>query len=337
MAARPATVGLDGHAPVAAPVLSAGVVFGLSGQVPHDKWVGRLEERGQDFRSAAAPVTFPNEFGDPRKNAKTLVLYDSTGAFAQEAEGYGITAANLATHFGTVNAIKAVDYTSHLMDGFDAVIYVGSTYDEPLPAAFLRDVVRGTTPVVWAGMNVWQLAGDTGSNEAQRFQDKYGWRADASPLTSDNKVVAVEYKHHLLDRDWRNTDEILVPNLVDKDKVKVLAKAICGEPSHPVRCRGLGSDSATSMPWAIRSANLTYVGEVPFDYVAEQDRYLIFADLLYGPSSPGHEASPAGRREAGGRRPIGGPRPADPGSRLLARGRSAIPGGRHPDLRGTAR
>ena len=38
------------------------------------------------------------------------------------------------------------------------------------------------------------------------------------------------------------------------------------------------------MPWAIRSGNLTYLGEIPFSYVGHGDRYLAAADgqLLVG-------------------------------------------------------
>jgi uncharacterized protein YdaL len=39
-------------------------------------------------------------------------------------------------------------------------------------------------------------------------------------------------------------------------------------------------------PWAIRSANLTYVGEIPLSYIGEHDRYLAYADLLFPALAP---------------------------------------------------
>jgi uncharacterized protein YdaL len=40
------------------------------------------------------------------------------------------------------------------------------------------------------------------------------------------------------------------------------------------------------VPWAISSANLTYVGEIPFSYINETDRYLVYSDLLFGVLAP---------------------------------------------------
>jgi len=37
----------------------------------------------------------------------------------------------------------------------------------------------------------------------------------------------------------------------------------------------------TTFPWAVRSGNVTYIGEIPFAYMTEGDRYLIFCDLLF--------------------------------------------------------
>lgn len=267
------------------PIVSAAVVFGLAGVIPEDEWIGKLEQRPDGFVPAGEQVAFSPRFGGTG-DAETLVLYDSTGPFAAEGESHGIAAANLATHFGQVETRTVVDYTAGLMDDFDAVIYVGSTYDEPLPTSFLGDVLRGETPVIWAGLNLWQLAGEEDSTEEDQFVEAYGWRAHPSMLTDKNEVLAVEYKGKLLERDPRNSQEIFVPDLVD-DRVQILASAVCGpDPLQPQACVGPGWEGGTSMHWAVRSANLTYVGEIPFAYVYEADRYLIFADLLYHPLAP---------------------------------------------------
>ena len=71
-------------------------------------------------------------------------------------------AGNLATHFGTVTAEPVVDYVQGQVNDYTATIYLGSTYNEPLPSSFLNDVLSTTHPVIWAGDNVWQLSGDAG-------------------------------------------------------------------------------------------------------------------------------------------------------------------------------
>ncbi len=52
-----------------------------------------------------------------------------------------------------------------------------------------------------------------------------------------------------------------------------------------VLARAVRADGS-SFPWAVRSRNVTYVGEVPFTYTSETDRVLIFADLLFDALAP---------------------------------------------------
>src|SRR5438128_12281286 len=42
----------------------------------------------------------------------------------------------------------------------------------------------------------------------------------------------------------------------------------------------------STFPWALRSRNLTYVGENPLVYISEGDRYLAFCDLLFDALAP---------------------------------------------------
>src|SRR5258706_16401883 len=57
----------------------------------------------------------------------------------------------------------------------------------------------------------------------------------------------------------------------------------------PARARSLADavrPDGTTFPWAIRSGQLIYVGEIPFAYVSHDDRYLAFADLMFGALAP---------------------------------------------------
>jgi uncharacterized protein YdaL len=58
------------------------------------------------------------------------------------------------------------------------------------------------------------------------------------------------------------------------------------DPAHArVLAEAVRPDGST-FPWAVRSRNLTYVGEVPFRYTSETDRVLVFADLLFDALAP---------------------------------------------------
>src|SRR5690348_15235372 len=128
----------------------------------------------------------------------TLVLYDTTGNWGWLGELYGIMAANLASHFGSWTAQPVVSYSASQISQFSAVIYVGSTYGEPLPSAFLSDVLAyKTIPVIWVYDNIWQLVAFT-----PNFAATYGW--EWSGFDTSN-VAQVNYKGQQLSRYTSNS------------------------------------------------------------------------------------------------------------------------------------
>lgn len=210
----------------------------------------------------------------PRSGSSTLVLFDTGSEYGWLGELYAQGAGNLATHFGRVTAMPVVDYRAGQMGKYDAVVYLGSTYNEALPEAFIADVNAGSVPVLWAGFNIWQLAGADGSPGDAAFIEKYGWDVTSSFLSS-SPVTTVSYKGTDLRRHSANAG-LLAPRITDPARVSVVAKAVCGE-----SCDETSHAVDGAFPWAVRSANLTYIGEIPLAYMGENDRYLAFADLLY--------------------------------------------------------
>ena len=221
----------------------------------------RLPPTAAPAKSFPVSATLPKEWS-PRR--KTLVLYDRGGPWGWIGELNAIMAANLVSHFGRWSAKPVQEYRAGDLVRSTAVVYLGSTYDERLPAGFLRDVLAGRRPVLWAGANIWQL-----QRQAHDFGGRYGWipdRLDRSP------VEEVSYKGRVLTRSAANEGGIMKPAFVLRSRATVLARAV----------RRDGS----SFPWAIRSRNLTYVGELPFPYASETDRVLAFADLLFDALAP---------------------------------------------------
>jgi uncharacterized protein YdaL len=180
-------------------------------------------------------------------------------------------AANLASHFGPWTAMPVVSYTSGLMKQYTAAIYIGSTYGEPIPNAFLDDVFGTTTPVIWAYDNVWQLTA-----RYPNFQSVYGWNWSGFDYSS---VAEVDYKGQQLKRYAANAAGIMNYPAVNAN-VTVLANCVRSD--------------GTTFPWALRSASpqgglgsLTYIGENPLAYLTEGDRYLAFCDFLFDALAPG--------------------------------------------------
>ncbi|HEX6121999.1 MAG TPA: DUF2334 domain-containing protein, partial [Ktedonobacterales bacterium] len=219
--------------------------------------------------------------------ATTLVLYDTTNTYGWLGELYAIGGGNLATHFGTVTAEPVVNYVAGQMASYTATIYIGSTYNEPLPLAFLNDALATTRPLVWAASNIWQLSGTPGSAANQAFQAKYGWDPSTSYFDTTDTPTTISYKSQTFSRNAANGANVLAPHITNAAGVTTLASAACtNSAGAPVTCAPIAQTSGTSFPWALRSATLTYVGEVPFSYMGETDRYLIFADLLFSADAP---------------------------------------------------
>jgi len=198
----------------------------------------------------------------------TLVVYDTTGDYGWLGELYAQAAANLASHFGPWKAEPVSAYQPGQISQYTATIYLGSTYDEPLPAAFLDDVYNATHPVIWVYDNIWQLA----NRYSTTFQAKYGWMWSQFDTSS---VSHVTYKGTTLTRDGvHNGGGIMSYSALDTTKATVLAQAV------------RDADGST-FPWALHSGTLTYIGENPFVYTGETDRVHVFEDVLFDALNPG--------------------------------------------------
>ncbi|MGB5952665.1 MAG: polysaccharide deacetylase family protein [Ornithinimicrobium sp.] len=196
----------------------------------------------------------------------TLVLYDTAGTATQkgDAETDAIVSGNLATHFGQVEALPMAEYTAAMMRSYDAVVYVSSNEAQRIPRSFYDDMIGGSTPVLWAGANIAEFDSGDAALTA-RFQANYGWDPASSVDTGEEAVSEVRYGGQALTRQAEGAPSVLVPEITSPEQVEVLATM----------------PDVDERPWAIRSDNLTFIGEVPLSYVDESDRYLAFADMFY--------------------------------------------------------
>jgi hypothetical protein len=88
-----------------------------------------------------------------------------------------------------------------------------------------------------------------------------------APRVAD--VVAVRYNGRDFPRDLRAPPQIA---MLDASRGEVLATAIAA--------------GGLEVPWAVRSGNLVQIAENPFVHAHEDDRTLVFADLLFGLLAP---------------------------------------------------
>jgi uncharacterized protein YdaL len=224
--------------------------------------------------AAAVPAGASGKAAPGGGTARTLVLYDSTGQWGWLGEVYGEQTANLVSHYGAWSAHPVSTYQPGELANYSAVVYLGSTYDEPIPVSFLDDVLGTTKQVVWMYDNIWQLT----ARKAD-FAAAYGFQWKQFDTAS---VSEVRYRGTSLTRDPINAGGIMDHVITDPTKAVSVGEAV--------------RPDGTTFPWAVRSANLTYVGEIPFSYVTHDDRYLAFADLLTETLAPQTLAGPVATR-----------------------------------------
>jgi uncharacterized protein YdaL len=223
------------------------------------------------------------DLGGRTANAATgqaLVLYDGTGPWAWLGNVHSKLLANLLGRFlpagqsinGTARKTVA-EYTAGEIESYDAIFYLGHTYDNPLPAAFKADVMATGKPVLWFNYNIWQMAwGETGTAFSQRF----GFTFSGLAGSSENPYNAVRYKGISYGKNPMDP-QIGVTMVTDPQKAQVLATAVDG--------------AGQEVPYIVRGGNLWYVGDLPFTYMAEEDRYLVLADILFDVMQSSHAQS----------------------------------------------
>lgn len=216
---------------------------------------------------------------------RALILHDSEpgSSYNKLGKAYAIMLSNLLGHFDTTIEIKPVeDYAAGEIETMDITFYLGSYYDNALPAAFLADAASTNRSLVWFRYNLWQMAWD----EASDFETRRGFRFDgivglnASPSPA-NKAPGffdtILYKGRSMvkyyDYDAQTNSVFADP---EAGATTISDPAIASSVAEVVN-----GDTGERLPYVVRAGNFWYVADIPFSYIGPRDRYLVIADLLH--------------------------------------------------------
>jgi len=226
---------------------------------------------------------------------KTLIVYDGppNTEFSRLGMAYGIMLKNLIGHFDSNAELLPVhSYTAGKMQNYAAIFYLGSYYDNPLPAAFLSDVSTTQKTVVWFKYNLWQLAW----NPVYGFPAKFGFdfaslrgmnavptAADPAPgffdtISYKGKPFVKYYSFNGATGTINADPDIGVATVLDPAKATTLV---------PVANPKTGETA----PYVLRSGNFWYVADMPFSFIGPRDRYLVLSDLLHDMLGVNHAES----------------------------------------------
>jgi uncharacterized protein YdaL len=221
---------------------------------------------------------------------RALILYDApAGLYNKFGLATSIMLRNLLGHFDTsAIAMQPVEtYSAGAMGNYDVVFYLGTSYDNAIPSAFLADVdtnLKSALPktVVWFKYNIWKLAWDGNYTFTQSsgisFNGLQGFNSTPSNSNQNPGFYdTVSYKGESMLK-YYAYDPATGTAAADPD---VGATSVAAPAQSLVTISNSKNSAMPALPYVVRSNNFWYFADVPLSYIGPRDRYLAFADLLH--------------------------------------------------------
>ena len=199
---------------------------------------------------------------------KVLILVEGNSDINTFAMADGRQLGELMGHFNTQTTIKGVNqYTRNEIQNYDFTFYIGYSLKNSAPKLFLNDVVSTSKQVIWL---------NTGIIDFSRNYDLkklFGFTVSSCDTISGFDMVKLGKKVFT-----KGDDHTSLIQIADKKSVQVLANAY-------------SSKKKKETPYIIKSKNFMLFADSPFAYATENDRYLLFADMLHDILGEQHEES----------------------------------------------
>lgn len=231
---------------------------------------------------------------------RTLILYDAPpGLYNKYGFATSIMLRNLLGHFNTAQIVMqpVESYAAGAIDNYDVIFYLGTSYDNAVPPAFLADVdtnLKATAPktVVWFKYNLWKLAWDPAYTFTQSagitFSGLQGFNAPPNASNPNPGFYdTVTYKGQSMVK-YYSYDVATGSIAADPD---VGATSVAPPAQSLVTITNGGNSAAPELPYVIKSNKFWYFADSPFSYIGPRDRYLAFADLLHDILEQNHPES----------------------------------------------
>jgi uncharacterized protein YdaL len=213
-------------------------------------------------------VSMTRALAADEQTKRVLIVVEGTSSLKNPAIGDGRQLATLLGHFATAVTVRgASDYVARAVEEYDFLFYIGFHPSNPVPSRLADDVLSTGKSVIWLNTGFHELSSRPGA--AKRF----GFTV--SRLDSVSNFNTVRYQKLVFAKGEPNLNLVEIKN---RSQVAVLATAV-------------SSTTRREMPYIVRSENLLYVADSPFASAGENDRYLLFADMLHDILNEPHEES----------------------------------------------
>jgi uncharacterized protein YdaL len=188
-------------------------------------------------------------------------------SYTESAQIYAIMLANLLGRYNVEVVRKPVSsYQAGDAEKALRTFYIGSTYGNPIPDGLVNDARSGAA-ITWINYQIWKAVPFSNEIVAPSsplgfsFTDTIAAYTQGDFSSTYNKV---EYRGFTYDK-------YLAPMEMMGVKLE--------QPAVSVHAWALNATGQRT-PYALQSGNFWYVADLPFAYIHETDRYLVFADLL---------------------------------------------------------
>lgn len=244
-----------------------------------------------------------------------LILYDTVGAYAEQGKLNALLLENLLGHFSiTITSKPADQYIANEMadQNITTVFYLGTTFDVlgyytegsskyNNYIEFYQDVATQNKTIVWMNYSLdsleakWDASGDSWG--VSTFEESTGFTS----FNIETNYNRVWYKDTEL---YKGVIPFATPGAATStcydEGNNVYACALELNTILISENNNIASTLATATtydspaseePYITHGGNFWFVGDIPFTYMSEEDRYLAFADLLHDMLDIPHEES----------------------------------------------
>lgn len=223
----------------------------------------------------------------PADKMCVLIYFDeASGQNYNLGKLYSIQLRNLLGHFPEVQQIVSPieRYNSGDLNKCRSAIYLGSYFDNKVPKTFLDDFSNATTNVAWLGYNIWQLPEDQQKSSLGYTYNSLT-KIDYNLVTEDGfpgffryfKYKGETFKKFV---DWVGGAESKTIKAAE-EMIQMQKSEDFFSKESEVLSTAVHSLTSEEIPYVIRKKNKFYIADMPFSYIHEADRYLIFCDILF--------------------------------------------------------
>lgn len=230
--------------------------------------------------------------GDEARGKCVQVFHDrSPQASYTNGNEYSILLRNLLGHFPEYRQVSAAieDYRKGQLDECEASFYIGSWFENAIPQAFLDDFATTRRNVAWLGYSIWKLGPEKMrallGHEYSHLTTLDWNQRDAQGRPTFFKTIHYKGEQFRKYGEFSKQDPKVFHAAWEMSALKTVS------PEAEVLATAEHNGNQQTLPYAIRMKNRFYFTDIPFSYLHESDRYLVFCDLLFDilGAKPRHE------------------------------------------------